>query len=217
RAVERAGRLVEQEHARPLSEGAREGDALSLAAGELVRTRPLAIAEPDELEQRAGLALGLGTRDAVNDSGSERHVVEHTEMREEVQVLEHHADGAGQPSELGARRRCRSQREPGDLDGPRIEALEAVQTAEQRRFARARWPDQRNDRARGSVRVNAVEDRARPEALTQSVDSDHERASVRGAERGETGESSSRNRGPRTTRLGAPSRADRRRRSSCAW
>ena len=50
--VERRHRLVEQQHARPLGERARERDALALAAGQLMR---LAGAETVELHQRQHL------------------------------------------------------------------------------------------------------------------------------------------------------------------
>ena len=49
--VERAERLVEQQHGRAVDERARERDALLLAAGELARPRLLAPAQLDELER----------------------------------------------------------------------------------------------------------------------------------------------------------------------
>ena len=51
--VERAERLVEEEHARMVDECAGERDALLLAAGELARLAPLEAREPDELERVA--------------------------------------------------------------------------------------------------------------------------------------------------------------------
>ena len=48
--VERAERLVEQEHARMVDERAPERDALLLAAGELLRLALREPGEPDELE-----------------------------------------------------------------------------------------------------------------------------------------------------------------------
>ena len=48
--VERPERLVEEEHARPQDERARECNALLLAARELVRLAPLEPGELDELE-----------------------------------------------------------------------------------------------------------------------------------------------------------------------
>ena len=50
--VERAERLVEEQHARLVHERAREGDALLLAAGELAR---LALVEPREADQAQDL------------------------------------------------------------------------------------------------------------------------------------------------------------------
>ena len=48
--VERSERLVEEEHGRPLGEGAGQGHPLLLAAGHLGRQPPVEPAEPDELE-----------------------------------------------------------------------------------------------------------------------------------------------------------------------
>ena len=46
--VERAERLVEEQHARPVDERARQGDALLLAARELARLAPLEARQVDE-------------------------------------------------------------------------------------------------------------------------------------------------------------------------
>ena len=51
--VERAERLVEQQHARVVDERARERDALLLPARELARLAALAAREVDELEDLA--------------------------------------------------------------------------------------------------------------------------------------------------------------------
>ena len=49
--VERAGRLVAQQDVRPLGDGARDGDALLLAAGQLRREVVQAVAEADQVER----------------------------------------------------------------------------------------------------------------------------------------------------------------------
>jgi hypothetical protein len=49
--IELARRLVGEEEARLVRQGPGEGDALLLAAGELVRAVPRAIAQPDDLEE----------------------------------------------------------------------------------------------------------------------------------------------------------------------
>ena len=54
--VERAERLVEQQHLRPVDDRARERDALALAAGEL---RGLAVAESGEPHQLEHLVDAL--------------------------------------------------------------------------------------------------------------------------------------------------------------
>ena len=58
--VERAERLVEQQHGRPVDERARDGDALLLSAGELAGKPVAELLQADELERlldpRAGLA-----------------------------------------------------------------------------------------------------------------------------------------------------------------
>ena len=62
--VERAERLVEQQHARVVHERARERDALLLAAGELLRLAASRAREVDELEhlRDAAAASAFGTR-----------------------------------------------------------------------------------------------------------------------------------------------------------
>ena len=49
--VERAERLVEQEHARSVDERAGQRHALALAAGQLAGLAPLVAVEPDHLER----------------------------------------------------------------------------------------------------------------------------------------------------------------------
>ena len=60
--VERAERLVEQQHLRVEHQRPGQGDALLLAAGELRRTALGEIADADELERLADAAVGLVLR-----------------------------------------------------------------------------------------------------------------------------------------------------------
>ena len=48
--IERAGRLVTEQHRRPLGDGARDRDALLLAAGELCREVMRPLAEAHQLQ-----------------------------------------------------------------------------------------------------------------------------------------------------------------------
>ena len=57
--VERAERLVEQQRPRVVDQGARQSDALLLAAGHLARPAPLTAGEVDELEHLADALVDL--------------------------------------------------------------------------------------------------------------------------------------------------------------
>src|SRR5690606_35494253 len=93
--IERAEGLVEQQYARFDGERPRQGDALALAAGELVR---IAVAKPrqlHEIEQLRGSPPDLAPREAVAsapDRQAEADIVEHVHMAEQRIVLEDEAD-----------------------------------------------------------------------------------------------------------------------------
>src|SRR6478672_10406341 len=91
RRVKVAGRLVGEQDRRPVDQGARDGDPLALAAGELVGHVGHARAEPHLLERllRPLLALGAG------ESGVDQRqldVVQGVGAREQVEGLEDEAD-----------------------------------------------------------------------------------------------------------------------------
>ena len=80
--VERAERLVEQEHRRTLDERAGDGDALLLTARQLRRCAVAKPLEPDEGQRLGGAAGRCGPLDAVHLQ-TEGDVVEHRHVREE--------------------------------------------------------------------------------------------------------------------------------------
>ena len=86
RVVERAGRLVAEQHVRALGHRARDRHPLLLAAGELRREVVEAVAEADE-PQRLGRVERRG-----GDLGDERHVLERRQARDQVVELEDVAD-----------------------------------------------------------------------------------------------------------------------------
>ena len=91
--VEVGQRLVEQQHARPDDDRARERDALLLAARELAGKLLLVARQPDQLQDFADrardLRIGLAAHaQAVGD------VLEHRKVRKKRVVLEHEADVA---------------------------------------------------------------------------------------------------------------------------
>ena len=98
--VERAERLVEQQHLGAVDEGAGERDALALAAGELRGLAVAVAAEPDRLERlrrapaRARPSATFFTRRPYSTFSCTRHV------REERVVLEDGVDVAVERRQL---------------------------------------------------------------------------------------------------------------------
>ena len=95
--VERAERLVEQQHARLQRQRARQRDALALAAGELRRVAAAEAVELDQVEQLARPAsriCAFGGRSPAADAQAEGDVLEDGHVAEQGVVLEHEADAA---------------------------------------------------------------------------------------------------------------------------
>ena len=88
--IEGGERLVEKPDVRVGGERAGDADALLLAAGELVRQIAFTALEPDESGHLAGAGLALLARNAL-DLERKGDIVEHGEMRQEREVLKHHA------------------------------------------------------------------------------------------------------------------------------
>ena len=110
--VERAERLVEQQHLRLDGERTGQRHALALAAGQLRRVAVGELLQVDELEQLVDPRLDLRLR-PLADLQAERDVAAHGHVLERRVVLEHEADVAllrRQPGRVGA----------GDLDDPGV-------------------------------------------------------------------------------------------------
>jgi hypothetical protein len=126
--VECGERLVEQKEPRPAGEGARERDALALAArerpGALLRER----GETEAFEQRVDRSV----------SASERDVRPHAQVREERVVLE------DEPDVPLFRRQVGALVEPdlvAERDSSAVRPREPGERAQERRLSGARRPD----------------------------------------------------------------------------
>ena len=91
--VERAQRLVEQQHARPQHQRARERDALLLPARQLIGLAPRELGHVDQLERLAD-PLGALLLAELVVLEPERDVLRHVEVREQRVALEHRVDVA---------------------------------------------------------------------------------------------------------------------------
>src|SRR6516165_947100 len=89
--IEVAGRLVREQECRVPGDGARDGDALLLPAGELRGHVPGARGEPDQLERAADALAPVGAAQAAV-AQRHLHVVIDVEVGDEVEALEDETD-----------------------------------------------------------------------------------------------------------------------------
>ena len=135
-------------------EGAGDGDALLLAAGELGGKGFGPVAEADHVEQLLGALVGLFLGHARELQG-EADVGEGVALHEQVEALEYHADLASRGAQLlvGERGHVRAV----DCDGAAGGPLEQVHAADQRALARAGEADDAEDLARLDVEGDVLE------------------------------------------------------------
>ncbi len=164
RRVQRAERLVEQEHARLHGERARERHALALAAGELRRVAIGPAAEVDEREQLVDALADLGLR-ALADLQAERDVVAHGHVLEGRVVLEDEADAAV----LGGHRRHGLA---GEQHLAAVGGLEPGEHPQERRLAAPGRAEEGGQRSVGNAQRDVVEGEEAVEALADVADVD---------------------------------------------
>ena len=139
RGVERRGRLVEQQDLRLEDQRARDGDALALAARELVRIAEAEAGAEADLVERA-LDARLGVADAVDRQRLGQHAVDRlARVQRAVGILEHHLHAAAEG--LGAGRRQPSAAAPVSRTSPGRARREPADRAQHGRLARARFAD----------------------------------------------------------------------------
>ena len=165
--VERRHGFVEQQHARPLDQGARQRHALALAARQFVR---LAAAKIFELHQRqhVGDALcdpRLGETFLLEAEG---HIVLDIEMREQRVALEHHVDRPPM-------RRHLRQIDTVEQDAAGIRPFEAGDQAEQSGLAAAGRTKQGKKLALVDIERQLVDRGVTAELLAQAFDAQQRR------------------------------------------
>src|SRR2546429_8166623 len=146
--VKLAGRLVGEDQPRLADHGARHGDALCLAAGNLLGQLlgEVAEAEPGKGSPRslADIVFRLAGK-----SQGEPHVLEHVEGRQKARSLKDDRDGPR------SQRSACADRWPADLAHRWV--VEARHQVQQSRLARTRLPDQGDARAAPDLEVGGLE------------------------------------------------------------
>ena len=162
--VERAERLVEQEHTRAVDERAGERDALLLAAGELPRLAAAESLQPDERQHLVDAARAPAAVDALAPE-PKGDVLEDRQMREERVALEdgvHVALVRRQPDDVTV----------AELDRALVRLLEAADHPQRRRLAAAGRPEQREEGAGRDLERDAVDGDDVVEALDDLLEPD---------------------------------------------
>ena len=161
--VERAERLVQQQHLRAVDERARERDSLALSARELRGPACAVAGQLHGAKRFLDALLALGLRHAA-DLQSVRDVLGNRHVRKERVVLE---DGVHVPRV----RRVVGHVAAGELHRARVGLLEAGDQAERRRLAGAGRPEHREELAPGDLEVDAVDGDDVAVELPQSLES----------------------------------------------
>jgi hypothetical protein len=184
--VERGRDLVEEHHTRLHHQRPCDRDPLLLAARELVRMLMRLRIDADAGENLVRLSLRSRTGYLPDPARGERDVVDHAQVREEVELLEDHADALPHARNVGTA--------PCDLlalepDRPGVEVLEEIHAAQKRRLAAPARPDDGQYLAGRHSQVDATQHGAVAEALVDPYEL--QRRLLRTADRPEVGSLSS--------------------------
>jgi hypothetical protein len=137
--VERAQRLVEQQHRRLADQRAGQRDALLLAARQVVRPAPGERVEADLLQHLHHAAVARVLRHPLHLE-AELDVLRHRAVREQREALEHHRGVAMRWRQVG-------DVVAGDQDLPGGDLLEPADHPQRRRLAAARRAQQGDELA----------------------------------------------------------------------
>ena len=162
--VEGRGRLVEQQHLGVHGEGAGDGDALLLTAGELARLGVDERLHAHALEEPHRVLLALGAAAAQRLHLTDDAVLQHVHVGEEVELLKDHADAGAVARQVEARR---ADGLAAVLDRAAVGRFEAVHAAQQRGLAGAAGADDAHDLAGAHVEVDVAQHAVVAEGLAQ--------------------------------------------------
>ena len=168
--VQGAGGLVKEHHVGVHAQGAHNGDALLLTAGELLGIDPGLLQKADAGEELRCLLGRLLPGHLPGLDGSEGEVLHDGQVGKEVELLKDHAHAAADEVDVA----------PGVGDVGALKenlpfggALQEVQAAQEGALARAAGADDDDLFTGGDVLVNALEDLELPEGFLQSLNGYH--------------------------------------------
>src|SRR6478752_3859377 len=153
--VKSRGGLIEEHHLGLHGQGAGDGNALLLAAGELGRKFGGLMPDADAFQQRHGVLVGLALGDALDLDRAKGDVFQDGLVGEEVEGLEYHADVGAQ---LGQFLALGGQFLAIDLDVAVVDGFETVDGAAERGLAGTRRADDNNNLTLADVQVDVLQD-----------------------------------------------------------
>src|SRR5450830_763020 len=130
--IERRGRLVEQHRDRVHAQGTCNRDALLLATRQLARELVAVRAQADAFQQLVALLVSLLLGAPQHAHLRQRQIFDDAQVREQFEVLEHHADPGAQRRQIGLRA---ADLAVADEDRSLLDRLQPVHRLDQRRLA----------------------------------------------------------------------------------
>ncbi len=177
--IERGRRLVEQDHFRLHGHRSCNRDALLLTAGQLRGSLADVLRQVDLFERQRGARASRVARQTEHALWSSRDIVQRAQVREQVEALKHETEAAALPRELGFWQRTATRRRtdalPAKADRAAVRRFQIVDTAQQRRLARPRRPDQHHRLPVPDLERDRWQDDLVVEALVQAVDGQERR------------------------------------------
>ena len=164
--VERARRLVKQHDLGLHSQRTRNRHALLLPARKLARVRIRLLGNADALQLLHCDAVGLFLGALAHEPLCNRHVLQHRQVRKQVELLEHHADLGPHVVDVGA---LVLQMHAVDVDAAAGGHFEVVDAAQNRALARPARADDNHDFAALDVEIDAFNGLYAAEVFVQSV------------------------------------------------
>ena len=155
--IDRGERLVEQQQPRAREQGAPDGDALTLAARELVRAPLEQFAQAEQLHDLVEVARGRAPRRAPL---AVAQIAAHASVGKQARVLEDVPDGAALGREVDAA--GVEEHDAVDLDASRVGSEQARHQVDQRGLPAPRRPEQRDHARRRRVEGHVEREGAAP-------------------------------------------------------
>src|SRR5690606_19403936 len=169
--VEVGGGLVGDQDGGPVDDGARDGQALLFAPGQLDGVHVFLARQAHLVERGARPAAGRFGR--LADNGQRQHyVLERAAVIQQMRILQNDADGAAQVWPGAGGQLVQSL--PVDLDGPAAGGLQPAYQLEQGGLARAGRPRHENELAGADPEVDVGQDvSAAPIRFEDVLEFDH--------------------------------------------